>query len=446
MDFYVYCEEKSEDHPLFGKGSKKCFVFVINDKKFYGDILLTIGQIYRFHIQSEDHPFYITKSSSGSMIGILNHNHLNISGNIGVEKGSLLVFKPDESYLKGPPIYYQCTKHLYMGGMFLFIKPSDNRILKKIASKVTSAIFRNEKIYFCQNGNRVYRKNIGNDNTELIYTSEKQETIESIEVSPNEKDLWTTEKDITNDIVYVCKMGKKKFGIKSKEKMKSKITFHSDETIFFSYGPVFYRLELKNNEKIYPSTNNPYYCQPDKNHYFYSEGFNKPNKPSWRKISLIEEESFVTDGIDIIKLLPEKSQVIFSYDFVIGTGIVGSFFENDTFKFADESGRIFKFDEKKQCRIMFVAEPDIFFSDFIKGNQYMDFLITNNGDLFSLEKKILSGAKIIKKINDLIDEQKNKKNILDRRPFDNRRPGVFNQRYDGSNNQRLLTRRRPFPS
>ena len=93
MDIDVYSEIKREDHPFYQKGSIHCFSFVTKEgRNFYGDVLLTIGQLYKFHIKT-NHPFYIGTKESGSLSDDA-YGALKIQGNFGTNEGGTLFFRP----------------------------------------------------------------------------------------------------------------------------------------------------------------------------------------------------------------------------------------------------------------------------------------------------------------------------------------------------------------
>lgn len=412
MDIDVYSEIKREDHPFYQKGSIHCFSFVTKEgRNFYGDVLLTIGQLYKFHIKT-NHPFYIGTKESGSLSDDA-YGALKIQGNFGTNEGGTLFFRPTEENMKEKEIYYQCTKHLYMGGQFLLVKPSEKINLVDFAegqNNITDACFRGGITYYCQEESKVFQKESIEDIPKLIYASPKGRHLLRIDVSPIKNILWTLESDNTDKRLYLCLKGKPKFGITTKDRIEkdgTSLAFYSEEILFFSYKSTFYRLEITKSNKIIVPTDNPFYCQPDKNHWIYSKSLNKPNSPSWKG-----DKAIITDGIDILELLPEFCESFYSYSWAIGTKIVGGFFANgidEKFYFADEMGRIFSLSSNEENEIFFVAPPEIFFQKFFKGEDGNDFILSRRGNIFIIQNNIFSSAKIVTKINEMIDKQNHEK-------------------------------------
>lgn len=119
--------KKTSNHPFYKKvGSANCYQYKFlgdsgkddgSEEGYHeGDIELTSGTTCRFYLSEPDHPLYITTSESGGagMPGKVSSVH----GNQGVTSGYLDVKISESGW------YYQCGRHLYMGGRIIVLYPS----------------------------------------------------------------------------------------------------------------------------------------------------------------------------------------------------------------------------------------------------------------------------------------------------------------------------------
>jgi len=102
--FRVRVAEKTRNHPWYGKGSSLCYVIDGEESK---ELRLMRGAQYRFSLEAEGHPFYLSSSEEGagegSLMGMMKP----------VERGNLDILVSSELPER---MYYQCHRHLYMGG------------------------------------------------------------------------------------------------------------------------------------------------------------------------------------------------------------------------------------------------------------------------------------------------------------------------------------------
>lgn len=103
-------------NPYNGIGSKT--LFTIDD--IWGPIILKVGEVYRFvytTTKSEnycEHPFYFSYSCIGAGAEPIS---------IQLCQGEYFDVTLDERAINGPPIYYQCGHHEYMGER-VFVAPN----------------------------------------------------------------------------------------------------------------------------------------------------------------------------------------------------------------------------------------------------------------------------------------------------------------------------------
>ncbi len=117
--FQVRVAEKTQAHPFFGQGSS--FGYVI-DGISGGTLELSVGNTYRFDIDTPGHPFYLTTDpvggagAPGSLMG----------GKAPIDKGIFVFTVPNDFPSSA---YYQCAVHQSMGGRVKlinhFIRPGE---------------------------------------------------------------------------------------------------------------------------------------------------------------------------------------------------------------------------------------------------------------------------------------------------------------------------------
>lgn len=126
---------KPREIPIEQGKQAQGFVYTISNDNYeiYGApiITLTVGERYRFEINTPNHPFYITTDAQGAGVGRkpplslvgaieIQKETGDSLGNVGIEKG-VLVWTPTSDHAQ-MPLYYQCNYHAVMGNEIKIIE------------------------------------------------------------------------------------------------------------------------------------------------------------------------------------------------------------------------------------------------------------------------------------------------------------------------------------
>lgn len=159
MSIHVTVGPKPSNHPFYGKGSKQCYYI---DGVPGATLNLTVGQSYRFTIDTPGHPFYFTTSEEGG-----SNDDNALSGFQPTEKGTVNFTVP-ESY--PTTFYYQCGIHSYMGS-YVRLEHNTfymNTLLAGLTAPTSLTADEQNNIYVADQIGVVYKYNLTTDDVNVV--------------------------------------------------------------------------------------------------------------------------------------------------------------------------------------------------------------------------------------------------------------------------------------
>jgi len=134
----LYVGVQKRKVPLVEGQEPQGFVYTISkdNNTIYGApvVTLTVGQRYKFIIDTPGHPFYITTDDEGagvtrkptlSLVGAIQilQETKDSLGNVGIQKG-VLTWTPSKEHAQ-MTLYYQCNFHKKMGNEIKVVMPKN---------------------------------------------------------------------------------------------------------------------------------------------------------------------------------------------------------------------------------------------------------------------------------------------------------------------------------